>query len=412
MADKLTKSVVEAAKKQDGDSFHWDEQLKGFGLKVTPTGRKVYIYQYRLPGRPTRRYTIGVHGGAWTPDGARQEVKRLMGQVARGLDPAEERKRERSDPTLGEVCDRYLRDGVATKKASTAAADRARIERHIKPLLGRKKLSLINRADISRFLTDVAAGKTAVDERTRKRGRAIVTGGKAAANRALATLSAVMAFAVDRGLRVDNPVRGTRKFKEGKKERFLSNAEIARLGEALKAAEAGGTNPYAIAAIRLLVLTGCRKNEILSLKWDEVDVGEGFLRLADSKTGAKVVHLGAPARALLASLPRHADNPFVMCGDRPGSHLVGLQKIWAAVRETAQLSDVRLHDLRHSFASVAARSGESLLVIGKVLGHSTTAATGRYAHLSDDPVRNAAENTGAYIAAALTASAKRPIASS
>lgn len=412
MAAKLTKRVVDAAAPESADHFLWDEQLKGFGLKVTPKGRKVYIYQYRLPGRPTRRVTIGVHGVPWTPEGAREEVKRLMGNVARGLDPAEAKQRERADPTVSEICDLYLAEGVATKKASTALADRARIERHIKPLLGRKKLSGVTRADVSRFLSDVAAGKTAVDERTRKRGRAIVTGGKIAGNRAMATLSAVMAFAVDRELRPDNPVRGVRKFKEGKRERFLSNEELARLGEALKKAEGEGVNLYAIAAIRLLVLTGCRKNEILSLKWAEVDIGGGFLRLADSKTGAKVVHLGAPARALLASLPRHADNPFVMCGDRPGAHLVGLQKIWAAVREAAKLNDVRLHDLRHSFASVAARSGESLLVIGKVLGHSTSAATSRYAHLSDDPVRNAAENTGAYIAAALMAPTIKPVTAS
>lgn len=404
MSVKLTKRVVDAAASQSADRFLWDGQLKGFGLKVTPRGRKVYIYQYRLPGRPTRRYTVGVHGAPWTPEVAREEVKRLMGQVACGMDPAEEKKRERADPTIGEVCELYLAEGVATKKASTALADRARIERHIKPLLGRKKLSLLSRADISRFLSDVAAGKTAVDERTRKRGRAIVKGGKIAANRAMATLSAVLAFAVDRGLRADNPVRGVQKFKEGKRERFLSNEELARLGEALKKAEADGVNLYAIAAIRLLVLTGCRKNEILSLRWDEVDIGDGYLRLSDSKTGAKVVHLGAPARALLSALPKQSGNPFVICGDRQDSHLVGLQKIWIRIRSDSGLGDVRLHDLRHSFASVAARSGESLLVIGKVLGHSTSAATSRYAHLSDDPVRGAAETTAVRISEHLNAS--------
>jgi integrase len=406
MQKKITKRNVDATEAGDGDVFVWDTEVKGFGLKVTPKGRKVYLLQYRLPGSSTRRYTIGVHGAPWTPDGARSEAVALMGQVSRGEDPTELRKAERADPTIAELCDLYLAEGVATKKPSTVEADRARLERHVKPLLGRKNLRALSRADITRFLSDVAAGKTAVDERTRKRGRAIVRGGPIAANRARATLSAVLAFANERGLRTDNPARGVKTFKEGKRTRFLSNDEIARLGEALRASEKDGVNPYAVAAIRLLVLTGCRKNEILSLRWDEVDIGSGFLRLSDSKTGAKPVHLGAPARALLAELPRQSGNPFVICGEKPGGHFVGLQKVWNNVRTKAGLDDVRLHDLRHSFASVAARSGESLLVIGKVLGHSTSSATSRYAHLSNDPVRSATESVSNEIYAIMKAAEK------
>lgn len=403
MKKKITKRNVDATEAEAGDIFIWDTEVKGFGLKVTPKGRKVYLLQYRLPGTATRRYTIGVHGAPWTPDGARNEAIALLGQVSRGGDPAEVRQATRADPTIAELCDLYLAEGVATKKASTVTADRARITRHVKPVLGRKQLRSLTRADITRFLADVASGKTAVDERTRKRGRAIVLGGPIAANRALATLSAVLAFANERGMRADNPVSGVKKFKEGKRTRFLSNDEIARLGEALRASETEGANPYAIAAIRLLVLTGCRKNEILSLRWDEVDIGSGFLRLSDSKTGAKLVHLGAPARALLSELPMQSGNPHVICGDKLGGHFVGLQKVWASVRMKAGLNDVRLHDLRHSFASVAARSGESLLVIGKVLGHSTVSATSRYAHLSDDPVRAAAEGASGKIESFLSA---------
>jgi integrase len=398
---KITKRVVDAALPGERDQFVWDGELKGFGLKVTPAGRKVYIAQYRLPGRPTQRFTIGRHGSPWTPDGARAEAMSILRHAAEGQDPAAAKRAAKADLTIAELCALYLSEGARTKKASTLAMDRSRIEGHVKPLLGRKKLGALTRADIDRFLKDVAAGKTAKDTKTGVRGRSIVRGGQGVANRSLGMLGAILQFAIEQGLRADNPARGVKKYREGRRTRFLSNDEIARLGEALKAAEAGGTNPYAIAAIRLLVLTGCRKNEILSLKWDEVDIGGGFLRLTDSKTGAKVVHLGAPARALLASLPRHADNSFVMCGDRGGAHLVGLQKIWATVRAAANLSDVRLHDLRHSFASVAARSGESLLVIGKVLGHSTSAATGRYAHLSDDPVRLAVDATTNHIASAL-----------
>ncbi|MEH6696684.1 MAG: site-specific integrase [Hyphomonas sp.] len=397
MQKKITKRNVDATEVEARDVFVWDTEVKGFGLKVTPKGRKVYLLQYRLPGTSTRRYTIGVHGAPWTPDGARNEAITLLSQVLRGEDPAEARQAIRADPTIAQLCDLYLAEGVATKKASTVSADRARIERHLKPLLGRKQLRSLARADISRFLSDVSAGKTAVDERTRKRGRAIVRGGPVAANRALATLSAILAFANERGLRADNPVRGVKKFKEGKRARFLSNEEIARLGEALREAESRGVNSYAIAAIRLLILTGCRKNEVLALRWEEVDLSSGALRLSDSKTGAKQVLLGAPARAILAELPRQFANPYVICGRTPAEHLVGLQKVWVGVRAKAGLCDVRLHDLRHSFASVAARSGESLLIIGKVLGHSTAAATSRYAHLSNDPIRVAVEKTASEV---------------
>lgn len=403
MQKKITKRNVDSTEAEPGDVFVWDTEVKGFGLKVTPKGRKVYLLQYRLPGSSTRRYTIGVHGAPWTPDGARNEAIALLGQVSRGEDPAEVRQSVRADPTIAELCDLYFAEGVATKKTSTVTADRARIERHVKPVLGRKQLRSLTRADITRFLSDVASGKTAVDERTRKRGRAIVRGGPIAANRSLATLSAVLAFANERGMRADNPVSGVKKFKEGKRTRFLSNDEIARLGEALRASEAEGVNPYAIAAIRLLVLTGCRKNEILSLRWDEVDIGSGFLRLSESKTGAKLVYLGAPARTLLSGVPMQIGNPHVICGDKIGGHFVGLQKVWVYVRMKAGLHDVRLHDLRHSFASVAASSGESLLVIGKVLGHSTVSATSRYAHLSDNPVRAATEGASGKIESFLSA---------
>lgn len=404
MQAKISKRVVDATGKGERDQFVWDSEVKGFGLKVTPKGRKVYVLQYRMPGASTRRFTIGVHGAPWTPDGARTRAIDLLGMVARGEDPADAKQREKCDPTIAELCDEFLAEGVSTKKANTVAADRSAIQRHIKPLLGRKKLRSVGRADVSRYLADVAGGKTALDERTRKYGRAIVTGGKVAANRSLATLSAVMGFAVERGYRADNPVNGVKKFKEQKRTRFLSNDEIARLGDALCEAESDGVNPHAIAAIRLLLLTGCRKNEVLALTWDEVDFEGGFLRLKDSKTGAKAVYLSAPAKSVLAALPKQTENPYVICGEMHGRHLVNLQKVWDAVRAKAGLQDVRLHDLRHSFASMAARSGESLLVIGKVLGHATASATGRYVHLSDDPVRAAAENTSAAIAAAMRVS--------
>ena len=391
MKVKITKRIVDAQAPDQKDQFVWDTEAKGFGLKVTPTGRKVYLVQYRLPGTATKRYTIGRHGSPWTPDGARSEALRILGMVASGLDPAAEKRAAKADITVRELCDRYMTDGVHSKKQSTLEMDQSRIERHVKPLLGRKRVKAVTKSDVQRFVRDVAEGKSAKDVKTGPRGRSIVKGGPGVANRTLGMLGAIFEFAIVEGLRPDNPARGVKKFKEGRPARFLSNDEIARLGEALREEEQNGGNIFAVAAIRLLLLTGCRKQEILKLRWDEVDIGGGFLRLADSKTGAKPVHLAAPARALLSELPRVADNPFVIVGSNPGGHLVGLQKIWNRVRGAAGLDDVRLHDLRHSFASVGARSGESLLVIGKVLGHATQAATGRYAHLSDDPVKSAAE---------------------
>lgn len=403
MQAKISKRVIDAAETSGRDSFIWDTALKGFGVKVTPKGRKVYLVQYRLPGSATRRFTIGAHGSPWSPDAARDKALEVLACVARGVDPAAAKRDARADISIAELCDLYLAEGVRTKKASTLEMDRTRIKRHVLPLIGRKRLKTLTKADVERFLSDVAAGKTAKTERTKPRGKSIVSGGEGAANRTLGMLGAILQFAVERGLRPDNPARNVRKFKEGKRARFLSNDEIARLGEALRLATVDGANPYAVAAIRLLILTGCRKTEILKLRWDEVDIAAGFLRLNDSKTGAKQVHLGAPAKAVLADLPRQTDNPYVLCSEQDGKHFVGLQKVWNRVRTAARLRDVRVHDLRHSFASVGARSGESLLVIGKVLGHATTAATGRYAHLSEDPVRKASERISAQIASNLAA---------
>jgi len=401
---KITKRQVDAATAGDRDLFLWDNEVKGFGLKITPQGRKVYLVQYRINGGPTRRYTIGMHGAPWTPDAARNRAKELLGLVAKGEDPSASRRAAKADISISQLCDLYLKEGVRVKKASTIEMDRSRIERHVKPLLGRHRLKSISRPDIELFLMDIAEGKTAANVKTRVRGRAIVKGGRGVANRVQEMLGAIFQFALDRGLRPDNPVRGIKKNKPRKFERFLSNEEMVRLGEALRGAQAEGLNRYAIDAIRLLLLTGCRKGEILKLRWEEVDLAGGFLRLADSKTGPKNVYLANSASDLIRKIPRVERNPYVFPGhDTKGraekeGHLVGLQRMWLKVRAKAGLEGVRLHDLRHSFASVGARSGESLLILGKVLGHATTSATARYAHLSDDPVRSANERIASEIA--------------
>ena len=233
----------------------------------------------------------------------------------------------------------------------------------------------------------VTAGKTAetIGNGERRPG-SIATGGKGVAAQCVALVSAIFAFAVERGLCADNPGRGVKKAPVRKVERFLSEAEIAKLAEALEGEARRSGNPYPSAAIKLLLLTGCRRGEIVNLCWDHVDFERECLRLPDSKTGAKIVYLNAPARALLQQLPRMADNPRVIPGMRADSASAVIDKAWAKARTAAGLDDVRLHDLRHSFASVGAAGGLSLPIIGALLGHKHTTTTARYAHLSADPL--------------------------
>jgi len=399
---RITKRAVDAAKPGERDTYLWDADLSGFGLKATPAGRKVYLVQYRLGGRKgrTRRVTIGRHGSPWTPESARNEAKRLLGEVGAGRDPAEERTQTRGDLTIAELCDRYVAEGCATKKPSTVMSDKGRIECHIKPLLGRRRVTSISRPDVTRFLQDVASGKAATDMKTES-GCAKVKGGRGVATRTVGLLGGIFTFAVEIGLRPDNPVRGVKRFKDKKFERFLSPSELAQLGDALSTAQQDGENPFAVAAIRLLVLTGARKSEILTLKWEYVDAERGCLRLPDSKTGAKVIPLGAAALETLSEITRVEGNPYVLPGGRKDRHFVDLYHNWERIRKRADLEDVRLHDLRHSFASVAVAGGSSLYLVGKVLGHEQANTTERYAHLADDPLKAVADKTASQIAAAM-----------
>ena len=253
------------------------------------------------------------------------------------------------------------------------------------PRLGRRPISDIKRQDIAKLHYELASKPYQ-------------------ANRTLAVLSKFFNWAEKHGLRPDgsNPCRHIEKYRESRRERFLSEAELARLGDALREAEKhDSATPWTIAAIRLLLFTGARLSEVLTLEWHHVDTERGLLMLRDSKTGRKAIRLNYPARQVLDSVPRLEGNPFVICGDRTGQHLVNLQKPWRRIRKAAKLDDVRIHDLRHSFASVAASDGQSLVIIGKMLGHSQPATTARYAHLADDPVQAASEVVGARIAAAI-----------
>jgi len=402
---KLSKRAIDGLRPDPNgrDVFLWDSAMPGFGVRMKSSGVVSYLVQYRNRAGRSRRLTLGRHG-VLTPEEARREARDALASASRGGDPADAKQDARNDLTIRELCDLYLAEGPAakpTKKASSWATDGSNIHRHVIPLLGRKHLQALTRADVERFQRDVTEGKTAKDEKTGPRGRAIVEGGPGTAARATAVLGAVLAFAVSRRLRPDNPARGVKLNKGRKVERFLTAAELARLGEVLAERERAGTNSAMVAAVRLLLLTGCRKSEILGLQWDWVDEERGVLRLPDSKTGAKVVPLGAPALEILSKLPRKKDCSWALPAAKGEGHLVGLPRFWKSVAAEAGLKSVRLHDLRHGFASVAVADGSSLYILGKVLGHTQARTTEKYAHLDADPIRAVADRTARKIAAAM-----------
>jgi integrase len=396
---KVTKRAVDQLVPGGEDKFLWDDDVKGFGLRCRPSGAKIYFLKSRV-GRRQRWLTIGRHGSPWTVDLARKEARRLLGEIAQGKDPGAEREAERAAGTVAELCDLYLAEGVSTKKTSTIRNDKSRIERHIKPLLGERKVREISRADVERFQRDVAAGRTAADRKTGYRGRSIVTGGIGAARLCMILLSAIFSFAKARGLRDYNPCSGVKRYKPGNSERFLSAAEQVRLGEALAAAELAGVNQTPIAVIRALALTGARLGEIRCLRWSEIDFERACLRLPDSKTGYKVIPLGAAALKLLAAQERCSDYVFPS-EVKTGHPITDVSYVWERIRKAAGLPGVRIHDLRHSFASNIVNAGGSLPVIGALLGHRHVATTQRYAHLDRDPVRLVADRAAGSIAAAL-----------
>lgn len=402
---KLTKSVIDRAQPGEADYFLWDGELKGFGIKIAKGGRKSYVCKYRIGhGRtaPTRRMTIGAHGSPWTVDQARIEARKLLGRAANGEDPAAEKQDAKKQITVTQLCDLYLEQGMATKKASTIITDKGRIERHIRPLLGKKKVSDVTRADIKRFMQDVANGKTSTDVKTGLRGRAIVRGGKGTASRTVGLLGGIFSYAFDCGLIEVNPVRGIKRYADKRGNRYLSQQELVALGQALRDGLNKGLNPLALSILKLLIFTGARKSEIETLNWSEVDFDGGFLRLSDSKTGQKTIPLNAGALEVLVSLDRVDGSPFVFPAHRGNGYYEGTPKVWRIVRSMAGLEDVRLHDLRHSFASIAVSGGASLPIIGALLGHTNNATTQRYAHLNDDPLKAATESISSKISAAMS----------
>jgi len=376
---RLTKRIVDAAVKQEKDSYLWDDELTGFGVKITPAGKKVFLIQYRLGGAKgrTRRVTLG-HLGPVTCDEARTRAKELLGMVKTGKDPAEDRDRRKAEKTFGEVITSFESAHVDLKtKDRTAEEYKRALKLHVSDKLRRRLISDIGRADMEQLHQDLSETPTM-------------------ANKVIAILSKLFSWAEKTGLRTpgENPCRYVERFDEVKRERFLSPDELGKLGKALAADE----RPYVVAAIRLLLFTGARVSEILTAEWTWVDLAKGTIRLPDSKTGKKTLHLNAPALEVLNGLPKVKDNPFVIVGDVEKAHLVNIQKPWRAIRKVAGLADVRLHDLRHTFASVGVEGGASLVMVGALLGHTQPQTTKRYSHLANDPQRAASDAIAGRIA--------------
>jgi integrase len=427
MQGRITKRSVDSlAAGASGEAVLWDSEVPGFGVRARSGGTKTYVVRYR-PGAggrsaPLRTYTIGRHGSPFTDrktgatvsltaDIARDEARFILGLVTGGADPAADHSARRAAPSVAELAERFLREHAeAKRKAKTTLEYRKLINRLIVPALGKWKVADVTRQEIAKLHSGLRSTPYQ-------------------ANRVLAVVRKMFNLAEAWGLRpaMSNPCHLVEPFKEHARERMLSADELAALGAALKSFDG---NPYAAAAVRLLVFTGARLSEILSLRWEWIDLGRGEARLPDSKTGAKTLHLPPPALAVLADVPRVDGNPFVIVGAKDGAGLVNLQKPWrmiraAAAREllkaaadrspedleqakplAAVLANTRLHDLRHAFASVGAASGLGLPIIGKMLGHTQPNTTARYAHLASDPVKAAAATVAGKIDEAMNPPAR------
>ena len=411
MLVKLSKRAVDTLAAGAKPYVAYDVDLSGFGLRVMPSGVKSWIVEYRPYGGgravAKKRLTLG-KAGALTPDQARRAAADVLARVRLGADPAAEREEKRKALTVSDLIDAFLAEHVANKvKPLTAEAHAVALAR-LRAAHGAVKAEALTRAQVATL-------------------HAKMRDKPAAANRALAVWSKLYSWAGTRGLTSEghNPARRIERYKEQGRERFLSTDELGRIGDALRLAETEGLayavdeskpkakhapkpdnrrvkiDPFAVAAIRLLLLTGARLREVLDAQWSQVDFERGVIFLADSKTGRKPIYLSAAAQAVLAALPRIEGNPHIIAGAKEGAPRADLKKPWAAVCRAAGLQGVRLHDLRHSFASFGAGASLGLPIIGKLLGHTQPATTARYAHLDTDPLRRAADTIGATISAAM-----------
>lgn len=405
---KLSASVVKSATPKNHEYVVWDSELSGFGLRVQTTGSQSFIVKYRVGrGRSAkqRKLSLGAPGNPFTAHEARIEAARIISEAKLGGDPVADLKSRASEGlTVGGFLDTWEKEAAhldrrtgRRRKEASVAGDIRRLNIHVRPLLGALVLKELNPDDLRKFRQDVANGKTARSKKTKLRGVSKATGGDGTAIATLRIFKSALGYAVEKGLIDQNPVAKLRLPASGQKDRFLSADELKRLGRALDEYEAEGGNTNASDLIRMLCLTGARRGEMEALKWKQVDFERGVVLLEDTKTGRAAWPLSIAALELLSSLKTDEHSEWVFPATSGGGYFRGLNKAWPKVREKAGLSDVRLHDLRHSFASVGAASGLGLQVVGKLLGHKQASTTSRYSHLADDPLRKAANEIGAKI---------------
>jgi site-specific recombinase XerD len=403
---KLTKRTVDGllATHDGRDRFFWDEEIKGFGLRINPSGVAAWLVQYRTVHGRTRRLTLGAVSVV-TPEQARQRARIELGRVEQGYDPSGERKAIRAATTVSQLCDEYLEAGKGRIKDSTLKMDRSRIDRHVKPLLGNRAVTSLTPGEIERFMRDVIAGKTAknvAEKNGRPRGGQ-TSGGSGVAARTVGMLGTILERAVRDGSIQRNPVRGVSRPKDRRYRPTFSFELIERLGEGLRVAEAEKANASGLGAIKILLLTGCRREEILALRWSEVDLQNRCVRFPDTKTGPQVRPIGRAAVDAILALPRAEGAVFLLPSNRTKGHFVGLPKVWRRVLERANLEYRRPHTLRHWFSSAAAEMNYSELTIAGLIGHHGRGVTARYANAPDSALLAAADRVSARIAEALFA---------
>jgi integrase len=402
---KLTKRLVDAAEPREKDYVVWDDELPGFGLRVFTSGKRSYVLQYRALGR-SRRYTIGLHG-VWTAEGARQEAKVQLGRVAQGDNPAEERQLDHKAITVKELCTLYLNDlnaglilgkGGRPKKPTTIVTDIGRIERHIIPLLGTRRVKDLTKADINKALKDIMAGKTRVSVKTKKlRGKAIVRGGAGTATRTVGLLGGILTYAVEAGIITSNPAHGLRKPKDNVRQRRLSEAEYRTLGEMLRKAAEEEKYAMTVDIIRQIALTGCRRSEMIGLKWTEADTEASCLRLEDSKEGESIRPIGLPVVEYLEQRHTGDVGSYVFPGRGEDNAFGSFPNHWEQLFKDSALSDVTPHVLRHSFASIANDLGFTEVTIAALVGHAKGSVTSKYIHTLDTALIMAADTISGYI---------------
>ncbi len=378
----ISKRTVEALAVEK-DTVFWDSELSGFGIRVYPSGRKQYVVQTRALGRAAKRVTVGRHGIV-TAEEARRRAALIIARIKAGEEPVPPALALADGPTVGDLARQWLDEHVAVRcKPTTAEMYALIVNKHLLPAFGKVPVLALDHVRVTGLHHSLRATPSM-------------------ANRTVDVLSRIWNAAEDRGQlpEASNPCRLVVKNRERRRERFLSADEFRRLGKTL--AEAGtrkGVSVHAVAAIRLLLLTGCRRNEILTLRWRDVDLGARELKLGDSKTGARTVPLSPEAADVLANTPLVEGNPYVIPGKLKGRRMRNLNGPWELICKRAKIENARLHDCRHSFASRALALGEGLPMIGRLLGHTQVETTARYAHLAQHSVRESAVRVSDSIAA-------------